>query len=267
MPAIEIPSANLTFSGSPPGVNDHFPEPASANLALSGFAPTVTRTELVSIEVPSANLVLSGSAPVVRNLIVWVSPEESDLLCPSDITMELVTVSESGGRSLTGRKQHVQADAGYWRITYGRIRIRSNDDVLFWRALEAQTEGRANPILLQAWDKKRAPLNISATANATALQGSATVVINVASGSPPIAGNHFSADERLYRIRKVVSVVGNLYTVKVRPPLRETIPSGLPLEFEFPVIRCRQERDDGMNVMLDLLVHATPTVAFVEDER
>jgi len=292
--SIEVPSANLTFStfGSDE-VNIIIPsanltlstfaltvggltipgQPLSANLTFSMFAPVVVTATSVSVQPLSANLLLSTSSLVVRRVIPWTaSVSNPDLLCPRRVNVRLSNETASPpGRSLTGKKQFIQADAGFWIITLEHIRIRSNADILHWRSLEGQLNGRANSALIQIYDRYRAPIPLSgdpivAVADAVAAVGTTTVFINVTTGSDLFAGMHFSVGQRLYRIKEIVDQTsGGLYEVLVRPPVREVIADNAALEFDRPVVRCRLASDSGMNITHELLKFSSPNVTFIED--
>jgi len=202
--------------------------------------------------------------------IEWSITDET--LCPGEITVELVADTVTGGRSLTGSRQFVQADAGFWRIVFHLIRIRSNADVLAWRAREMAANGRVGTFLVPLYDRKRAPIPpggapIVATADDPIARNAVSANIKVTTGAAPEPGMHFSTSERAYRLRTVGAPAGSppVYPVTFRPPAREAIADNAALEFEHPVCRVTLETDDAMNVTLDLMLHATPTVPFVED--
>lgn len=259
---IQIPSANLvlsTFVAAPTSIII-----PSANLVLSASLVTLGFTASAAIEVPSGNLRLSVSAPQLKITVRWVSPEENPgLLCPRNIGVRLSNETASPpGRSLGGKKQFVQADAGFWIITLDRIRIRSNADINEWRRLEGALNGRANTALIFIPSEDN---TIVATANAAAASGTTTVFINRSVGNDVEEGMHFSVAGRLYRVREVVAEVANVFEVRVRPPVREAIANGASLNFSAPECRVRLMRDDGMNITHELLKFSTPTVVFCED--
>jgi hypothetical protein len=76
---------------------------------------------------------------------------------------------------------------------------------------------------------------------------------------------HFSVGERLYRIVEIVDLVGTLYEVKVRPPVREDVFAGDTCEFDYPVCRVRLLTDDAMHVTHGLLKFSDQTLVFCED--
>jgi len=204
-------------------------------------------------------------------VVPWSPTDET--LCPGAITVELVVDTRSGGRSLTNKQQFIQADAGFWRIILHRIRIRSNAEVLAHRTRELQFNGRSGTVLIPVYDRKRAPVPpggvpIVATADDPIAANAVSANIKVTTGTALEPGMQFStAAGRLYRLRTVGTPAGSppIYPVTFRPPVREAIADNAALEFDRPVCLARLENDTAMNVMLDLMRDATPTVPFVED--
>lgn len=260
-PNFAIPSANLTLSSSTSEL-----EPPSANLVLTLSTPTVLFTTSANIEVPTGDLVLSARPPVIRIVIPWVSPEDNpSLLCPMNISVNLSTVTESpAGRSLSGKKQFVQADVGFWIIILDRIRINTRQDVLAWRKIEGGLNGRVNATLISIPTEDN---DLVVTVDQNVAMGATTVFLDVASGGELEEGMHFSVGERLYRIKEIVDFDSGtgVYELLVRPPVREAITASAVANFTAPVCRCRLMKDDGMNITHELMRISRPTVMFCED--
>jgi hypothetical protein len=193
-----------------------------------------------------------------------------DRLPPQNISVDPTIYSGSGGRTLSGKEQVIVNDAGYWEITLDSIQIRTNDDVLLWRSIESGLKGRAKTILIPAYDRKFAPVpaglgSITAILSGDVAVGAVQMNIELIAGGTIEAGQDFSVGERLHRIKEVLSSSGDIYTVKVFPPARDAMSDNDPVEFDRPVCRCRLKDERGMDVTLELLKYATPTVAFCED--
>lgn len=187
-------------------------------------------------------------------------------LIATRISVKANSPTVSPGRSFTSLERVVQPDAGSWEIELQDIPISSLADVLLWREIESGLNGRANNILVPVYEGKLSGTPIAATANANVAIGAVIVQVNKTAGAALQPGQQFSdLVGRMYRIKSVVSVAGNINTVKVWPPVRTPITSGDALEFNKPVCRCRLASDDGMNVMLELLTAARPSVRFLED--
>lgn len=191
---------------------------------------------------------------------------------PRTPEVTLAGATMSGGRSLTGKLQEVSADSGFWRITLGNIPIRTNAQVLAWRALEGLIEGRLKTVLVPVYDSKRSPwpggvpgAAIVASADGAIALGATSGAVDMTTGAAPQPGMFFSAGERLYRIKTVGSPTATSYPITFLPPAREAIADNDALEFKRPVCRCRLASDDAMNVALDLQRFCTISIPFEED--
>lgn len=184
---------------------------------------------------------------------------------PASINVEVVSPSISPGRSFTGIEQLIQPDAGHWRITYSSIPIRSKADALRWRGIESALSGRNNPILVHVYEAPLSSTPIVVTASGDYAIGATIVHVVQTAGEDIRAGIHFSDGRWLYRVKRVPDEESAVLTVTIFPPLRAAIADGASLDFNDPVCRCRLETDDGMDVNLELLRFANPSVRFVED--
>lgn len=263
-PEIAVPSANLVLNGLGPEVFPMGIIIPSANLTLSLFTSDLVFVNSPSIEIPSADLRLSVSTITMRRVVPWASHDDNPaLLCPINVSIRLSTETQSpAGRSLTGKKQFVQIDAGFWVIVLENIRINTRQDVLAWRKIEGALNGRANTALIPIPSENATTV---ATVDVDVDMGAATVFLDVSAGDDPEEGMHFSIGQRLYRIKQIVAQVGSVFELKVLPPVRDFISAGAVAEFASPVCRCRLMRDDGMNITHDLMRISRPTVIFCED--
>lgn len=182
------------------------------------------------------------------------------LLVPESITVELVSPSVSPGRSLTGREQVIQPDAGCWRVTLSGIKVWSEDELLKWREYESALNGRTGTCCVPLYEGILSSTPIAATLGADAAIGVVRLTINQSAGATIRAGMHFQVGERSYRL-----ISGSGTNWRVLPPLRDALTSGATLNFNDPRLRCRLERDDGMDIMLELLRFGKPSVTFIED--
>lgn len=193
-----------------------------------------------------------------------------DDLQPRHLRLEKCYSPIGGGVALTGREPVIASGNGYWRIELGGFYVKNRTEILIWRALQARFGGRARSIAIPFFDGKRAPWltvggAITATANAAVAKGATSIAINVTSAGALLVGQHFSAGHWGYEITAISGPVGSVYTCTIWPKTREAIVSGAPLEFRRPVVRCRLENDNGMDLPLHLLNRGEATVAFVED--
>lgn len=193
--------------------------------------------------------------------VTW--PECS--LIPRRINVDVVSPTVSAGRAFSGFEQVLKPDAGFWRITYYDIAVRSRAEALLWRQIETDLNGRVGTICVPVYEGKLSAVDILAVAVTQYPIGAASVGIVQTAGADIRAGMHFSVGEWLYRIKSVTDP-GQGYTLaKIWPPLRAIIQAAEPLEFNLPRCRCRLERDDSMDINLELLRFGNPSVTFVED--
>jgi len=201
-------------------------------------------------------------ADALQTAITWSQCE----LVPGSISVDVVAPSVSPGRSFSGIEQLVQPEAGYWRITYHDVPIRTRADVLRWREIEGALEGRNGVILIPVYEAKLSSEAIAASAAEDYEIGETRIGIVQTAGSVLPAGIHFSHGGRLYRITRIHSQeTGETYDVSIYPPLRAAIAADDSLDFNTPECRCRLERDDSMDLNLELLRFSRPSVTFVED--
>lgn len=217
------------------------------------------------------------------------------ILRPQNVAFDLDSRSLAGPASVNGQTQVVSGSAGIWKATLGSIIVKSRNAVLAHRAIAALLEGRLGSILIPlcrgygpssgavlSADEEAlfaevphsddalfdddtgyvgSLTNVVAAANAVA--GTTTLVVTVNYAADTIQpGQHFSLDERLYRIRTFDATTG---TMTIRPPLREAVTAGEVLNFDDPVCRMRLANDDGLDLELALRKFGTPTIQFVED--
>ncbi len=187
------------------------------------------------------------------------------VLVPSRVNVDVFAPSVSPGRSFAGFEQLIQPDAGHWRITFGEIPIRTMAHALEWRRIEGALQGRNGVVCVPVYEGKLSETPIVTTVSSDWGIGETTVDIEQTAGEDIRAGMHFSVDDRLYRINRIDSTDGDVSQVVIWPPLREALADGATANFNTPTCRCRLERDDSMDVDLELLRFARPSVTFVED--
>ena len=194
------------------------------------------------------------------------------LLLPSSQRTRLSNQSVSGGISIAGNTQTaVTSGGGHWLADLSQIILYDEIHVKAARAWSALLDGGATQFILPLADLSMAPRPIvsgayvlptqptitltdffnnpvgfastliSATAIGAAALRASSIVINIATGSAPIGGEHFSINHptkgwRLYRIAQVTGTAGSQYTCTIRPPLREAMSGGEAIEFDVP--RC-----------------------------
>ena len=209
--------------------------------------------------------------------IVW----PKTLLVPGTVKLALQNQSRGGGAGVAGVEQVVVSPSARWSIAFSGFAIRTREQVKAWRAIEAQADGRANALVVPAYDWARGPVrdqlaggvsfgsgpflpstssiatSAGAAINATALSVSWT-------GPGPEPGQHFSIGAQLYRVATLASTGANAATLTVRPWLRGPVGAGVALNFDDPVCLVRLAKDDGLALDLEKWRFASPSVEFLE---
>lgn len=192
--------------------------------------------------------------------------------------------------SVSGYTQVVSGGPPIWTATLGNIDIRTKEQRLTFKALGALLQGRLNIIRVPMCmgdqpvpagyvvedvlfdddvyfddDTPFAQPVISAEVSAIGVAGAVSVSMLAATIGGMQAGQHFSIDERLYRITGVTDNIGGNYDLSIWPPLRKAIAVGDWMEFDDPTCRMRLASDQEMNLDLQSRRFGNPTVRFVED--
>ena len=197
-----------------------------------------------------------------------------DVLRPRAFKIDPAWRSTRGAPSINGKTQVVSSDAGIWVATLGNIDVRGKDRILAFRGISTQLEGMLNPILIplgRAWqpyhpydthlyDEGQLVIDVVA-AGSVGLRG-VQIAVTVNHAEALQAGQHFSVNERLYRVR---SYNADTHVLTFRPPLREAIANGTRLEFDNPGCRMKLASDGEMDLDLQMLKAAEVSVNFVED--
>lgn len=210
-------------------------------------------------------------------------------LAPVSVAINLAPRSLGGSAAISGMQQNVSSSAGVWIIAYEGIAVVGADRIKMWRAIQAQTDGRVNKIVLPIRntsqlrpggklyggkigfsdggsfsDGSQYASDIGATMGADAARGATEITI-----AGPVslldAGQHFSIGERLHIIKYLGDVTSTSAAVKVSPPLREAAVAGTSLNFIRPVCTVRLGSDTEMDLTLTANRYGSPTVRFVED--
>lgn len=197
-----------------------------------------------------------------------------DDLKPRHIGIYPCAAPIGGGVSMAGREPVIDSGAGYWRIEYGGVYVKTRAQVRKWRETEVAFEGRGRSMLIYLFDGKRAPWpgtpggSLTALADAAVAEGATTIAIDATGLAALTVGMHFSVGHYAYRIKEISSVISNVYTCTIWPKTREAIADGASLEFGKPILRVKLQSDDGMALPLHLLKNGGPeggNVTFVED--
>lgn len=171
----------------------------------------------------------------------------------------------SGGVSLSGEEDQVIIDGGgRWVIEYADIGLDTPAELRAWDAwtgklnagtaevlvplLSIETAPRpalgqgfmtpsdlyTNDVLFPTEVRFQAPYIVAVLAESAALRAT-TLRITMQRGAPIMGGEKFSLGDRGYRIAERLG--DDRY--RIEPPLRASVTAGDPVNFDWPVVRCR----------------------------
>lgn len=227
------------------------------------------------------------------SILVW----PIDILTPRHIGFEPFPRSLAAPRSISGIGQVVASDAGVWTATYAEVPIhkdKDHDRITLWWAISNMLEGMLNPIIVpmtrryQPYQDEIEELGVDIpvphsdgaffsdgsgyvsagnsillTSSVSARAVSMNVLVEY--GGPIQPGQHFSIDNRLYRVRTAVYTTPNTVALTFRPPLRTSAIEGAVLDFDNPVCQMKLADDGAMQLPLEYGRWSFPTVNFIED--
>lgn len=205
----------------------------------------------------------------------------------------------SGGRALSGDEQLAVTDGGgRWRARLPLKLISTPNEIRTYRAVVEQMEFGTVPVVLPVIDTPQQPFpgaiddleggipysdgalhsdlsgfvngSIVARLNAGAALRATTVEIEQQAMASLKGGEYFTlahaeAGPRLYLVKRITDISGDVRTVEIVPPLREAVSSGEPADFGEP--RCLMRlTNPGEGAALDFGTEwfARPTLEFVE---
>jgi hypothetical protein len=215
-----------------------------------------------------------------------------DQLKPTDIGVHPAPRNVSGGVSTTGVEQLITSLSTLWMVDYQRIAIRNVDQAMIWAGMDARLEGRLNPVMVPFCLGRRPYIAgvfeeaghiphdddtlfddetgyyqpvINVTVGATAALRSSSIVLSINSGAVPTFGMFFQIGVRVYQIKSIISVVGAIVTVGIRPLLREEVLVGTQVNFDDPRCKMKLMTDEEMQIVFKLHRRASPSIRFIED--
>lgn len=215
----------------------------------------------------------------------------------SSVRFSLSGIQLSSGQSISGFTQTAKTDGGGFWTAQLSCKLRTADQVRSWRAYGARLDGGAatievprceagmKPTLTDPPEPHQVPHSDDATFSdgseyafvpgfkasfggpaalrATQVQIDFTEAVDVLGGEVFTAA-HATAGARMYVIHSVVSQTGNIYTVKIRPPLREAVTTSTPLDFDYPRCLMRLANPDSWDAPLANLRFSDPAPVFIE---
>lgn len=210
---------------------------------------------------------------------------------PDPVRAGVQATTISGGTSLVGDETVIQTDGGgRIEVGYGEFDL---DEELARRSYGAWQDYLAAgaqivlvpvvkpehmPVPVGAADRPfvtnddyfptaaafQTPYVIAATVGNAALRAT-VLTIAVTQGSALKPDTWFGFARRAHKIRRILSVVGNQYTVEISPPLRHAVAGGTSVNFDWPVVQCKAVLGQDLIPAISLGKYGTMTVAFVED--
>lgn len=197
----------------------------------------------------------------------------------------------SGGTSLSGDETVIQTDGGgRVEITYGEFDLDTPLARRAWDVWQDYMAGGARPVLVPVVSLELAPVDPDGPFNFvtnddyfpttagyspvlsdgvivgdTALR-STTAVIELTEGTTLQPGAWFSPRPgRSHKIRRIISVAGDQYTVEFSPPLRAAVDDGDPVNMDWPTVQCRAVLGQDLIPSISQGRFGSVSVAFVED--
>lgn len=200
--------------------------------------------------------------------------------------------SMAAGSTTGGNYPIVMTDGGgLWAAKISKIRIRSVNDVLTYRAARLIADGGSQPLVVYRNEIQIKPATYTTgiphsdgslfsdgsgfsqeneliTFNADAALRATTVQLNINYGVLS-AGNCFSVYTatqgwRLYEIRRIFPVSGTVWNAEIRPPLREAVSAGTLLESALPRCTMRLDQSSDMDFTLTRIPYPDQSANFVE---
>lgn len=178
-------------------------------------------------------------------------------------TFHPLTLTRSGGRSMTGAEQIVASDAGYWTASIA-VMIRNTAELHLWRAIQAQILGRTSTIYIGPENQIRQPAAAGAgyvipsgatthsdgsrfsdtssyasgisvgTLSGAVAKGGMSGTIVMPAGQVLLVGQFFEVAKRLYVVRSSDLAAADTYAVTFWPPARTAWASGDPILMDNP---------------------------------
>lgn len=214
-------------------------------------------------------------------------------LKPSQIHVNAVPFSRSGGTSLGGVRRTTRTDRGWWVFDYKGISLFNIARRRLWNAFRVNLSGESGSFVIPIWSFDTAPwaagtvngktltthsdgspfsdgtLYLQPTIIVTmafgAVLGDTSVTLRLGAGIDELTGTRFSYQHALYELGIPTAVVGDEWTMPVFPAIRAAIPIDAALEFDLPTCRVRLANDREMDVSLTAGNFDKVDVSFVED--
>jgi len=213
--------------------------------------------------------------------IMW----PKDLLIPRSMTPRQINGSLSGGRA-GGREQIIAGASPYWGAIFEDFGIFTREQVLTFRAIIADLDGRAGSLLMPFYDSSHSPGgdrvllpwsegetwgegelwdgDVTYIKLAAAAAERAVYLDVIWNGPGPQAGQYFSIGLGFHIIKSSAPATATTATLKVWPPLHTAWPIETKLEFDDPRCLMGLETDEEGALALEGVSHGNVSLRLIE---
>lgn len=225
----------------------------------------------------------------------------ASLLPPGKLMWEISGMTIGSGQTASGVMPVARIDGGgIWKATFTDVGVATADKRRAFRAMSAIADGGSQPFIMPCIETYDAPWPIVNGAPQRALPAvphsdgtffsdgtgydssmieiavtqpaplrATALTVQVTAGDNLHGGETFAIDHpnnrwRLYRIRTAVQNLDGTWAITIRPPLREAIDAGTPLEFDHPKCVMRLLTPDAMDLTYEPFWFGTAAPALVE---
>lgn len=217
------------------------------------------------------------------------------LFNPGAVAADVVLDAITGGTSLIGVQDVIQADGGgRWQIAYDSIILDEPPLRRLWNAWTAEIAGGAQPFLVPLLSLEIGPRPIAGGSFATPsdiyadddtfpteVRFASPYIIARVTSNVPIRGTvmeitidqgatvepgmMFSVGPWAYKVRRIRSRSGYSAVVDTIAPARAPIVAGSPANFDWPCVVCRAVPGQDLVASVEAGQTATTSIQFVED--
>lgn len=220
------------------------------------------------------------------------------LLPPSVMSIDIVGTSIESDRSLSGITSAIDySGGGMWSVKYKKIPCYKPQQHRYWNQLRNILNGGVRSLIVPLFTDWTAPVvkpggpvysdlthsdgsphsdlglyrqsNVVAilAADAPLNAGTVTIAVQVGgilSGGETFAINHPTKGWRCYSITDIDAVAGGVFTVGIRPTMREAALNGTATEFARPRLTARLMAGTSMSWDVTGYWQSTPDIEFIE---
>lgn len=227
----------------------------------------------------------------MAEILVW--PHK--LLKPSANPADVVPFTRSGGRTLGGTKPAYRTDLGHWRVDLQNVALVTTAQKRTWDAISTYLSGSSGRIAVPIWAIDTAPYAsglpegtievphsdgstfsdgtryaqspIAIVSSGVTAIGATVMSMRIINGAQDLSGLRFSYNHVAYKTGQVLSISGDVWTVRITPSVAQLIPDGADLEFHRPTCVCNLATDNAMRRGMNADGVEFISVSFLEDTR